>query len=116
MSYFTRQHIEKAQKKAKLIFDLLKTGKYKVELEHMDIQYKYVLPDEYYVSIDDVLGTPIIVLTMNPTQQLELYTLIPTYNGEIVEEPVNREYKSLYRGAKDRIIKKFERYNIELIF
>ena len=116
MSYFTRQHIEKAQKKAKLIFDLLKTGKYKIELEHMDVQYKYILPDEYYVSIDDVLGTPIIVLTMNPTQKLKLYTLIPTYNGEIVEEPVDRQYKSLYRGAMDRIIKKFEGYNIELIF
>lgn len=116
MSYFTRQHIEKAQKKAKLIFDLYKTGKYKIELEHMDIQYKYVLPDEYYVSIDDVLGTPIIVLTMNPTQQLELYTIIKTNNENFVEEPVNREYKSLYRGAKDRIIRKFEKHNIELIF
>ena len=116
MSYFTRPHIEKAQKKAKLIFDLLKTGKYKIELEHMDVHYKYVLPDEYYVSIDDVLGTPIIVLTMNPTQQLKLYTIIKDYNGNIVEEPVDRNYTSLYRGARDRIIKKFERHNIELIF
>ncbi len=116
MSYFTRQHIEKAKKKAKLIFDLYKTGKYKIELEHMDVQYKYVLPDEYYVSIDDVLGTPIIVLTMNPTQKLELYTLIETNNGEIVEMPVDRNYTSLYRGARDRIINKFEKHNIELIF
>jgi hypothetical protein len=110
---FTKEHIIKSQKKAKLIYDLFSTGNYTVD----DLIYKYVLPEEYWVNIDDETGTPIIVLTMNPTQTMKLYTSIRKPDGSLTHPtPVEKEYRHLHNDAKDRVKKKFARFNIDIIF
>jgi len=104
---------EKQRKKIELIYGIYKTGKYQRE----DLIYNYVLPDEYWTSIDDESGELTIVLTMNPQQRMELYASMERPNGDITNPvPVETEYRSLWDNAKQRIKKKFERHNIQIIF
>jgi hypothetical protein len=104
---------EKDRKKIELIYGLYKTGKYQVD----DLIYTYVLPDEFWTSNDDETGELIIVLTMNPQQRMELYATMEKSDGTKSNTvPVETEYRSLWDDAKQRIKKKFERHNIQLIF
>jgi len=104
---------EKQRKKIELIYGIYKTGKYQME----DLIYNYVLPDEYWTSIDDETGELTIVLTMNPQQRMELYASMERPNGDITNPvPVETEYRSLWDNAKQRIKNKFERHNIQIIF
>lgn len=102
---------EKDRKKAKLIYDTFKTGKYKVD----DLIYRYELPDEYWISKDEE-GNPVVVLTMHPEQKMKLYATMSDWVGDKHELPVDRQYKSLYTAAEGRIEKKFQQFNVEIIF
>jgi hypothetical protein len=99
---------EKDRKKIELIYGLFKTGKYQVD----DLTYTYVLPDDYWTSNDDERGELIIVLTMNPQQRMKLYASME--NGHKTE--VETQYHYLHNNAKERIKKKFARFNIDIIF
>jgi len=99
---------EKDRKKIELIYGLFKTGKYQVD----DLTYTYVLPDDYWTSNDDESGELIIVLTMNPQQRMKLYASME--NGHKTE--VETQYHHLHNNAKERIKKKFARFNIDIIF
>jgi hypothetical protein len=104
---------EKDRKKMELIYGLFKTGKYRVD----DLTYIYVLPDEFWTSNDDETGDLIIVLTMNPQQTMRLYTTMMGRNGQMTHPtPVEKEYRHLHNDAKDRVKKKFARFNIDIIF
>jgi hypothetical protein len=108
MRYTADDLTDKDRKKVKLIYDLFKTGRYTDD----DMKYEYVLPDEYYVSIDDETGMPVVVLTMNPTQTLDLYMVLTnTYVPK-----VDKEYNNLYKDVKRRIKEKFNNFNIDIIF
>ena len=99
---------DKDRKKIELIYGLFKTGKYQVD----DLTYTYVLPDDYWTSNDDESGELIIVLTMNPQQRMKLYASME--NGHKTEEET--QYHHLHNNAKERIKKKFARFNIDIIF
>jgi hypothetical protein len=103
---------DKGRKKANLIYKTFKTGKYQVG----DLKYRYELPDEYWISNDDEWGTPVVILTMNPQQQLNLYVTITDLNGDNHERFVERRYPSIYSNAKDIIKKKFRYSNVDIIF
>jgi hypothetical protein len=106
---------DKDRKKIELIYKLFKRGKY----TENDIIYNYVLPDEYWTSNDDETGELIVVLTMDPTQKMKLYSTMRKEDGNLYhhEVPVRAtQYASLYDDAKRRIKDKFERYNIQIIF
>jgi len=110
---FSKEHIIKAEKKVKLIYGLFGTGKYQID----DLMYKYVLPEEYWIDIDDEVGTPVIVLTMNPTQTMKLYTSMEKPDGQMTDPTlVEKQYHHLYNDAKYRIKKKFESFNIGILF
>jgi len=104
---------DKGRKKIELIYGLFKTGKYEVD----DLIYTYVLPDDFWTSNDDETGELIIVLTMNPQQTMRLYTSLRKPDGSLTyPTPVETEYRHLHNDAKDRIKKKFARFNIDIIF
>lgn len=108
MRYTEDDLTDKDRKKVKLIYDLFKTGRYIDD----DTKYEYVLPDEYYVSIDDETGMPVVVLTMNPNQTLDLFMVLTnTYIPK-----VDKEYNNLYKDVKRRIKEKFSNFNIDIIF
>ena len=102
---------EKDRKKAKLIYDTFKTGKYQVD----DLTYRYELPDEYWISKDEE-GNPVVVLTMHPEQKMNLYASLTFKSGDKHEVSVDRQHKSLYTAAEGRIEKKFQQFNVEIIF
>ena len=98
----------KDRKNIKILYNFFKTGRYTDD----DLTYEYVLPDEYYVSIDDETGIPVVILTMNPTQTLDLFmVLTKTYIPK-----VDKEYNNLYKDVKRRIKHKFNSYGIDIIF
>ena len=102
----------KDRKKAELIYKTFKTGKYKDD----GMVYRYILPDDYWMSNDDESGTIIIVLTMNPTQTLNLYAVFPRPDGKTYDHYVDKVHASLYNDAKRKIKKKFEQFNVDIIF
>ena len=102
---------EKDKKKAHLIYKTFKTGKYQVD----DLIYRYELPDEYWISKDEE-GNPVVVLTMHPEQKMKLYATMSDWIGDKHELPVDRQYKSLYTAAEGRIEKKFQQFNVDIIF
>jgi len=98
----------KDRKNIKILYNFFKTGRYTDD----DLTYEYVLPDEYYVSIDDETGMPLVILTMNPTQTLDLFmVLTKTYIPK-----VDKEYNNLYKDVKRRIKHKFNSFGIDIIF
>ena len=103
----------KDRKKAELIYKTFKTGKYK---DDDSMVYRYILPDDYWMSNDDESGTIIIVLTMNPTQTLNLYAVFPRPDGKTYDHYVDKVHASLYNDAKRKIKKKFEQFNVDIIF
>jgi hypothetical protein len=99
---------DKDRKNIKILYNFFKTGRYTDD----NLTYEYVLPDEYYVSIDDETGMPLVILTMNPTQTLDLFmVLTKTYIPK-----VDKEYNNLYKDVKRRIKQKFNSYGIDIIF
>jgi hypothetical protein len=99
---------DKDRKNIKILYNFFKTGRYTDD----NLTYEYVLPDEYYVSIDDETGMPLVILTMNPTQTLDLFmVLTKTYIPK-----VDKEYNNLYKDVKRRIKLKFNSYGIDIIF
>ena len=112
---------EEQKKKARIIYKALKKGKFTVEGDKQHNEhggtYKYVLPDEYYISVagDGVLN---IVLTMNPEQTMEMYyTHKDHQTGETIEKDINPlARKHLYQWMKDSIEKKFKQFQINFIF
>jgi hypothetical protein len=103
---FSKEHIIKVEKKAKLIYDLFSTGKYQKD----DLIYNYVLP-KYWVNIDDETGTPIIVFH----DTMKLYTIMKNPISHLNDPtPVEEEYRYLWNDAKRRVTEKFERFNIEI--
>ena len=102
------------KKRARILYHAFKTGKFTVE--DNGGTYKYVLPDEYYVSVsgDGVLN---IVLTMNPQQKMKMYHMFKDHKGTIVELDVDiKERTYLHRWMMDKIENKFKQFQINFIF
>lgn len=100
------------KKRARIIYHAFKTGKFTVE--DGGGTYKYVLPDEYYVSVagDGVLN---IGLTIDPQQIMKMYGTYRGYGGEMEREiPIYSE--NLHQWMKDNIEKKFKQFQINFIF
>ena len=105
---------EEQKKKARIIYKAFKRGKFTIE--DGGGTYKYVLPDEYYVSVsgDGVLN---IVLTMNPQQKMKMYHVTKKYDGTTVELDVDiKERTYLYRWMMGNIENKFKQFQINFIF
>ena len=114
MRYKTSDLTEKDIKKADLIYKLHKTGKYKID----NMTYKYVLPDDYWVTIDEESGNPVIVLSSStdPASKLNLHMVLTKNNGDLYYPKVDKEYSQLFNDAKYRIKQKFDSFNLDIIF
>jgi hypothetical protein len=103
------------KKRARIFYDAFKTGKFTVE--DGGGTYKYVLPDEYYVSVsgDGVLN---IVLTMNPQQKMKMYFVHKDHGtGETIEKYIDNSIrKNLHQWMMDSIEKKFKQFQINFLF
>jgi hypothetical protein len=116
-----REPSKEQKKRAKIFYDAFKTGKFTVEGDKQHNEhggtYKYVLPDEYWTTIDDD-GELCVILTMNPEQTMEMYyTHKDHQTGEIIEKHINRlNRKHLYQWMVDSIKRKFKQFQINIIF
>jgi hypothetical protein len=116
-----REPTKEQKKRAKILYHAFKTGKFTVEGDKQHNEhggtYKYVLPDEYWTSIDDD-GELCVILTMNPEQTMEMYYTHKDYQtGEMIEKHINRlTRKHLYQWMVDSIKRKFKQFQINIIF
>lgn len=109
------------KKRARIFYRAFKTGKFTVEGDRQHNEhggtYKYVLPDEYYVSVsgDGVLN---IVLTMNPQQKMKMYYVHKNHEtGEMIEKYIDGSIRThLYQWMKDNIENKFKQFQINFLF
>lgn len=116
-----REPSKEQKKRARIFYNAFKTGKFTVEGDRQHNEhggtYKYVLPDEYYTSIDDD-GELCIILTMNPQQRMVMYYVDKNHEtGEMIEkyiDPVTR--KHLYQWMVDSIKNRFKQFQINFIF
>jgi hypothetical protein len=103
------------KKRAKIFYHAFKTGKFTVE--DGGGTYKYVLPDEYYVSVagDGVLN---IVLTMNPQQKMKMYFVHKDHEtGEMIEKDIDTSKRTyLHQWMMDKIENKFKQFQINFLF
>jgi len=103
------------KKRAKIFYHAFKTGRFTVE--DGGGTYKYVLPDEYYVSVagDGELN---IVLTMNPQQKMKMYFVDKNHEtGETIEKYIDNSKRTyLHQWMKDKIENKFKQFQINFIF
>ena len=102
------------KKRAKIFYHAFKTGKFTVEDGG---SYKYVLPNEYYVSVSGD-GELNIVLTMNPQQRMKMYYVHKDHEtGETIEKYIDGSIRThLYQWMKDNIENKFKQFQINIIF
>ncbi len=103
------------KKRAKIFYHAFKTGKFTIEDDGGT--YKYVLPDEYYVSVagDGVLN---IVLTMNPQQKMKMYFVHKDHEtGETIEKDIDTSKRTyLHQWMMDKIENKFKQFQINFLF
>lgn len=103
------------KKRARIFYHAFKTGKFTIE--DGGGTYKYVLPDEYYVSVsgDGVLN---IVLTKNPQQKMKMYYVNKNHEtGEMIEKYIDSSKRThLYQWMEDSIKNKFKQFQINIIF
>ena len=103
------------KKRARIFYHAFKKGKFTIE--DGGGTYKYVLPDEYYVSVsgDGVLN---IVLTMNPQQKMKMYYVDKNHEtGEMIEKYIDSSKRThLYQWMKDSIENKFKQFQINFLF
>jgi hypothetical protein len=79
--------------------------------------YKYVLPDEYYVSVSGD-GELNIVLTMNPQQRMKMYYVHKDHEtGDTIEKDIDTSKRTyLHQWMKDSIENKFKQFQINFLF
>lgn len=98
----------KDTKKAELIYNLYKKGKFKLDDEPDSLTYQYELPDEWYLSNNED-GT----LHIRCLDSLDLYVIVELTTGPW-KKRVENIHTYLYRDAKQKVRERFERHNIYL--
>jgi hypothetical protein len=99
-------------RKVKTLYKLLKKGHFKYDDARST--YGYILPENYYIYKDE-LGDICIKLTgEEETKMLSKVKMArPSDNFDILILP---EYTNLHDWIKNKVIEKFERFNIKFIF
>ena len=98
----------KDRKKSELIYNLYKTGKFRLDDAPNSLEYQYELPDEWYLSNNED-GT----LHIRCLDSLDLYTVIELSTGPW-KKRVENIHTYLYRDAKQKVRERFDRHNIYL--
>ena len=107
-----REITEKEEKKARLVYSLHKTGKFKSPSDDRSgLVYKYVLPDEYQLTKNDDVVT--IVIANYEEHPLKVYAIFEENRTVLVDE---NDHKYIYGWIKDKIKTKFQTFNLDILF
>jgi hypothetical protein len=99
-------------KKVKLLYNMFKEIVFKYDDQS---NYGIVLPDNYYIYKDE-LGDVCIKLDKEDTEKLYMFGRTKFSNGDHYDRPLLPRHDGLHRWVKDRVINKFEGFNIKFIF
>ena len=99
-------------RKVKTLYKLLKKGHFKYDDARST--YGYILPDNYYIYKDE-LGDVCIKLTGEEETKMvsKIKMARPSDNFDI---PIQPKYDFLHGWVKNKVIEKFEGFNIKFIF
>ena len=101
--------------KVRSVYSAFKTGILKHDFS--DSRYKYVLPNDYYITLSDD-GELCAILTMNPEEDFKLYSDVwgDFKDDSYLRNQVNKKLQPLIKWAQDRVKNKFKMYDIRLVF
>jgi hypothetical protein len=98
---------DKQINKVKLVYNTFKKGHFVYDQLST---YGYELPDDYYIYKDE-LGDVCVKLDKEDTDKLYMFTKILSHEIELLPH-----HDGLHRWVKERVIKKFDGFNIKFIF
>jgi hypothetical protein len=98
---------DKEIKKVKLVYKSFKKGHFVYDQLSM---YGYELPDDYYIYKDE-LGDVCVKLDKKDTDKFYMYAKVLSHEMELLPH-----HDGLHRWVKERVIKKFDGFNIKFIF
>jgi hypothetical protein len=96
--------------KAKQVFRGFRKGMFRFSDRKYDF-FRYVLPENYEVYRDE-LGE----LCIKVIGDMDMFSVIKFDNGTDMEWPTEKEHKGLYEWVEEKITKKFEQFDIKIIF
>ena len=103
---------DKEIKKVKLLY---KSFKEMVFTYDQLSYYGIVLPDNYYIYKDE-LGEVCIKLDKQDTDKLDMFARIKFTSGNHYDRPIEPHHDGLQRWVKERVINKFDGFNVKFIF
>jgi hypothetical protein len=98
---------DKEIKKVKLVYKSFKKGHFVYDQLST---YGYELPDDYYIYKDE-LGDVCVKLDKKDTDKFYMYAKVLSHEMELLPH-----HDGLHRWVKERVIKKFDGFNIKFIF
>ena len=101
---------DKGEIKARQVFKALRKGIFRFSDRKNDF-FKYVLPENYEVYRDE-LGE----LCIKVIGDMDMFSVLKFDNNTDMEWPTEKEHKGLYEWMEDKITKKFEQFDIKIIF
>ena len=96
--------------KAKQVFRGLRKGIFRFSDRKNDF-FRYVLPENYEVYRDE-LGE----LCIKVIGDMDMFSVVKFDNDTDMEWPTEKEHKGLYEWVEEKITKKFEQFDIKIIF
>jgi hypothetical protein len=103
---------DKEIKKVKLLY---KTFKEIIFTYDQLSNYGITLPENYYIYMDE-LGEVCIKLDKEDTEKLYMFSRIKFTSGGHLDRELEPHHDGLHRWIKERVIDKFEGFNIKFIF
>ena len=103
---------DKEIKKVKLLYKSFKNMIFSFD---GNSNYGIVLPENYYIYKDE-LGEVCIKLDKEDTDKLYMFARIKFTSGNHYDRPLEPHYDGLHRWVKERVIDKFDGFNIKFIF
>jgi hypothetical protein len=99
-------------KKVKLLYNMFKEIIFKYDDQS---NYGIVLPENYYIYKDE-LGEVCIKLDKEDTDKLYMFARIKFTSGNHYDRPLEPHHDGLHRWVRERVINKFDGFNIKFIF
>lgn len=100
-------------KKVKLIYKSFKEMIFKFDDQKSN--YGIVLPENYYIYKDE-LGDVCIKLEKEDSEKLYVFSRVKFMSGDHLDREIESNYDGLHRWVRERVINKFDGFNIKFIF
>jgi hypothetical protein len=100
-------------KKVKLIYKSFKEMIFKFDDQKSN--YGIVLPENYYIYKDE-LGDICIKLEKEDAEKLYVFSRVKFTSGDHFDREIESCYDGLHGWVRERVVNKFEGFNIKFIF